>query len=152
MTDPEGVVSVELYVRSELPPPARDQADAVYRRLVESGRLGNLDRTEWPKRVPVDGCDTAVRDAYLSFVEWATERGVSLRPFFATRECYCEDEGGMVDWLVVPAFCLTIYEGERVSAVYPHADATDSYTVHDGVDALETEILPNPDQSPASAD
>jgi hypothetical protein len=58
----------------------------------------------------------------------------------------------MVDWLVVPAFCLAIYEGDRISAVYPHADATDSYTVHDGVDALETEILPNPDQSPASAD
>lgn len=135
----EGGIRVELYERSELPPPAEQQVDAVHSRLValaEQGDVESVDRSEWVKKTPLDGCDPDLRDTYLSFTNWARETGTRLTPFFQTRECFTPDEEDYTDWLVLPAFCLAIYEGDSLSAVYPHADETETQTVQDGVQTL----------------
>ena len=135
----EGSVEVVLYERRELPPPARDRADAVYERLAELQERGHIDdvsREQWVKRTPVDDCDEAVQDTYLSFTAWADEEGVRLTPFFQTRECFSPSAGEHTDWLVMPAFCLGIYDDTDVAAVYPHNGEAGEETVEDGLQAL----------------
>ncbi|MHB9286224.1 HTH domain-containing protein [Halobacteriales archaeon Cl-PHB] len=154
-TKREGELAVELFVRSELPPPARERADEVTARLAELEAAGEIDAVAtrtWDKRVPVGNCDPEVRDTYLSFTRWANEEGRSLRPFFQTREHYSKAHGERVDWLVMPAFCLAIYEGEQLSAVYPHADGPETRTVEDGLVRFQPEGPETVDQSSALAD
>jgi hypothetical protein len=136
----EGSVEVVLYERSELPPPAAERADCVHERLVELEEKGHVDgvsREEWVKRAPIDNCDNQLQDTYLSFTSWAGEEGVRLTPFFQTRECFSPAEGEHTDWLVMPAFCLGIYDENGVSAVYPHNDDDNgARTVEDGLQVL----------------
>lgn len=134
-----GGFRVEFYERTELPPPAQEQADDVYRQLdalAEGGELSAVHRESWVKRIPVEKCASDLRDTYLSFNSWATENGLRLTPFFQTRECFRAEVGDYTNWLVFPAFCLAIYEGETLTAVYPHADEDRTRTVQDGVDSL----------------
>lgn len=154
-TDREGTVRAVLYERRELPPPAEDRADSVFemlQTLAENGVLETADREKWVKRTPVDDCDGDLRDTYLSFTSWADQNGAMLTPFFQTRECFSPEEGRHTDWLVMPAFCLAIYEGDSVSAVYPHSADSETYTVGDGIEALKLGELDVTKPEPAPAD
>lgn len=154
LTECDGGVSVELYVRNELPPPAGDQADAIFARLTEleeQGLLTDVERSTWAKRMPVDDPTEEFRDTYLAFNQWAQTEGVRLTPFFQTRECFSDEHGEMRDWLVVPAFSLAIYEEDDLSAVYPHGDDASTYTVEDGLQSLQCEILSVADPTTATA-
>jgi hypothetical protein len=148
-------IAVELHVRSELPSPAEAQAEQVYERLAVlsgQGAIDGLERTTWPNRTPTGSPEGDLRDTYLRFQEWAERNGHSLSPFFQTRECYTPDCDGWADWLVTPALCLAVYEGDSVTAIYPHADGQKTRTVQDGLDALERALSESTDQSAVSAD
>lgn len=136
----EGSVRVVLYEREELPPPAAERADCVYDRLTELDESGHVDETNretWVKRAPIDDCNADLRDTYLAFVSWANAEGVRLTPFFQIRERFSTTTGDRTDWLVLPAFCLGIYNDNGVSAVYPHdSDEADARTVEDGLQVL----------------
>jgi len=151
-TDPD--VAVELHVRSELPAPARAQATQVHEGLAVLAGQGAIDieRTTWPNRTPVENPEGDVRDTYLQYQSWAEAHGYSLSPFFQTRECYTPDAGGWRDWLVTPAICLAVYEDGELSAVYPHTDGPETYTVGDGLEMLERALLDDSEQSAVSAD
>lgn len=151
----EGAVEVVLYERSELPPPAEDRADAVHERLVELEERGHIDavsREKWVKRMPIDDCDAELQDTYLSFTSWADEERVRLTPFFQTRECFSPAAGEHTDWLVMPAFCLGIYDQTGVAAVYPHNGETEAKTVEDGLQALLGEEFAKTFAEPLAAD
>jgi hypothetical protein len=151
----QGSVEVVLYERSELPPPAQDRANAVYERLTElqeGGHIDEVSREQWEKRVPVGDCEDDVQDTYLSFTSWADTEGVRLTPFFQTRECFSPSEGEHTDWLVMPAFCLGIYDDSGVAAVYPHGDETGTKTVEDGLQALLGDDLADASAEALAAD
>lgn len=141
MTEPaEADVAVRLYVREELPPPACERAEAVRargRELAEAGVVDEFDSEHWPKRVPLDDCDSTLRDVYLSFAGWASDAGVGLQPFFQTRVCYGPSTGERTDWLVLPAFALAVEADGKLLSVYPHSRDGETATVEDGLDALE---------------
>lgn len=140
-------VSLSLYVREELPPPASERAVTVAergRQLADAGTVDEFSRERWPKRVPLGDCDRDLRDVYLAFTGWAGDADVGLQPFFQTRVCYGPETGERTDWLVLPAFALAVVaDGEvgvadgEVVAVYPHARDGETATVEDGLDALE---------------
>lgn len=151
----EGEVQVELFVRNELPPPARERADAIAARLDELAGAGVIDevyRRSWEKRVPIETCSGETRDAYLAFSRWAADAGVRLQPFFQTREHYSKTHGERTDWLVLPAICLVVHEDDRLSAVYPHSDGRDAKTVEDGLDQFRPEGPEATETSSAMAD
>ena len=136
---PDGDVSVSLFTRESLPGPSSRRADAVSARLealAADGSVQAVERQTWPKRVPVDDCDFRVRDVYLEWTDWARREDVSLRPFFATRECYDPAAGDVTDWLVVPAIALAVRVDGDLVAVYPHEDGDEPVTVEDGLEAL----------------
>lgn len=137
----DGHVTATLSVRETLPYPSQQRSAAVrteLETLVDEGTLDELSTREWPKRVPVGDCDGVVRDAYLAYSAWADAAGVSLAPFFATRECYSAEAGTHIDWLVVPAFALAIRVDGDLAAVYPHSDGTETASVEDGIDLLRS--------------
>lgn len=154
-TQREGDVNVVLYERTELPPPTAERAQHVYERLeelAERGHIESVTREEWVKRAPVANCDEALRDTYLSFTAWADEEDVRLTPFFQTRECFTPEAGEHTDWLVMPAFCLGVYDEDGVSAVYPHASDAGTHTVEDGLQALFGEGTGERTAEPLAAD
>jgi hypothetical protein len=134
-----GTVAVALYVRSDLPGPSQHRAEAVLARLRAlsgDGPVGDLTHETWPKRVPVARCDSAVRDVYLAWSDWARDAGVALQPYFDTRECYCPEAEDYTDWLVVPAIAMSVRVDGDLAAVYPHEDGDATVSVEDGIDAL----------------
>jgi hypothetical protein len=139
-TERTGDRRVELHVRETLPEPAGERRAAVTDRLealAADGVVDGYDVFTWDKRIRVDGTgDRGTRDLYLSFVGWADEEGVGLRPFFDTRECYSMATGEFGRWLVLPALCLAVYEDGDLAAVYPHADGREFRSVEDCLDSL----------------
>jgi hypothetical protein len=122
------------------------------RRLADRGVLAAVEREEWASRVPLSECGSAVRDTYLSFTAWADEAGVSLTPFFSTRECYGTGEDEPTDFLVFPALCLAVYDDDQLVAVYPHEEAGTVRTVQDGLDALADPVTGVAAETPAAGD
>ena len=141
--DWESPTRAELFVRSDLPTPAKKCRQTTVSRLeglVASGVLENYSLTSWAKRVPLDaGSDLGSfeRDRYNAFASWAREAGVRLTPFFDTRECYSSTTGDRQTQLVLPAVCIALYDGADLVAVAPHADETGSVSVADCFDRLE---------------
>lgn len=133
-------VRVELYARSSLPSVAQRRRETVERRLdelVDAGHVGALETETWNKKVPLDE-PSFERDRYAEFEQWAGDVGVSLVPFFDTRDCYSMDTGERGDRLVLPAICLAIYRDETLQTVYPHSTPQGSRTVLDCLNAIET--------------
>lgn len=143
---------VELFGRESLPKPAAGRHERVASRLdalASAGAIGSVEVRRWPKRLPCDGsADASVRDQYLAYVAWAEENGVSLTPFFNTRECYSMETGERGQWVVLPALCLAVYEDGDLSAVYPHADGDTYRSVASGLRSLEGETGSEPADSP----
>lgn len=138
-TSRDGPVTATLSVREELPRPSEERSVTVraeLQSLLDEGSLDELSTHEWPKRVPIDDCESPVRDTYLAYATWADAAGVSLAPFFATRECYSAEAGTHTNWLVVPAFALAIRVDGDLAAVYPHSDGSETASVEDGIDLL----------------
>jgi hypothetical protein len=154
-SDREGGIEVVLYERSELPPPAAQRATAVCERLesfADGGHIDGVTREQWVKRMPLGDADEDLRDTYLRFTSWADENGVRLTPYFQIRQCFTPEAGEHTDWLVMPAFCLAVYDDDGVSAVYPHTDDSGAQTVEDGLQALLGETAGDTAVEPQAAD
>jgi len=139
-TERRGDRRVVLSLRETLPEPAARQRDRLtdrLRALEAAGRVDSFEVTTCPKRIRREDPDAVdARDRYLAFSRWARDRGVRLRPFFATRECYAADTGELCDWLVFPAITLAVYDEGDLVAVYPHAAGEVYRSVADGLSAL----------------
>jgi hypothetical protein len=131
-----------FHARETLPAPVRGSRERATDRLsalVADGSLAEYNVDVWDKRIPSDGSgDPETRDAYLAYGAWADEAGVSLSPFFETRECYSWETGERGTWVVLPALCLSVYEDDELVAVYPHRDGDTYESVWAGIESLET--------------
>lgn len=133
-------IRVELFARSSLPTVAQRRRATVEQRLEELVDVGHVDElasTTWAKKVPL-GEPSAEHRQYEAFTAWADDIGVSLHPFFDTRDCYSMETGERGEWLVLPALCIAIYRDDRLQTVYPHSTPRGSRTVLDCLTAIET--------------
>lgn len=138
-----------LFVRSSTPTAARERQSVAVERLraLADGddRIEDVAVRSWAKRIPVDGRDReATHAVYAAFSTWAREHDVELSPFFETRECHSTITGCSHTALVLPVLCLAVYEGDRLSAVFPHIDGTRAVAVGDALDAFETDTERTP--------
>lgn len=137
-----GAARAELFVRSDLPTPAKQcRTTAVSRAeaLVANDVLDGFTVTSWSKRVPLDeGADLGAfeRDRHNEFASWARKAGVRLAPFFDTRECYSTTTGERQTQLVLPAVCIALYGGDGLVTVAPHAHESGTVSVTDCLDRL----------------
>lgn len=134
------VTRAELYVRADLPKPARTCRESTVEGLEQcltSGRLEDVSVTSWSKRVPIDSGETLERTCYDRFSAWADDHGVRLGPSWGTRECYSPETGERRRELVTPVLCLALYDADdELVCVAPHADGTNTVTVVECLDRL----------------
>jgi hypothetical protein len=111
-------------------------------RLVDRGTLSTLDVDVWGSHAVTDAMrdhdDSGTLEAISEFERWAEERGCTLAPAFATRECGSILDGGTREVTVVPLVTLAVYGEDGLRAVYPHRDGERVHTVGDGLAALES--------------
>lgn len=111
-------------------------------RLADAGTLASVDVDVWGSHAVTDSLtdhdDATAAEVVPDFERWAEEHGYTLAPAFACRErgSILGDDTREV-W-VVPLVTLAVYEGDRLEAVYPHADGGRVRTVDDGLATLET--------------
>ena len=137
----------ELFVRADLPTPSQKRRTAVESRLQQlqcTGAIETFETTVWEKRVPVadEGCPE--RGRYEEFLEWATEAGASLAPFFDTRLCYSWETGEKRTELVMPALCLALYEDDELVQAAPFARGGTPHSIEECLDDLEAGREPMP--------
>lgn len=131
---------VELYARRSLPEIAanrRDQVAGRLKQLADDGHVSEVEIHSWDKKVSIDA-ECREMDLYEEFSTWATEVGVSLEPFFDTRNCYSMETGEKGDRLVFPALCVAVYRDDTLQSVYPHSTNDGSRSVMDCLRAIES--------------
>lgn len=118
-------------------------------RLTDVGTLTSVDVDVWGSHAVTDSMsdhDAPSIEDVFDYERWAEERGYSLAPAFARRE-----SGSMIDdsreVTVVPLMTLAVYDGDRLRAVYPHADGERVRTIADGLETLEAMALAAGDRS-----
>lgn len=111
--------------------------------LREDGPITELDIDVWGATMGADRSDDSAvspeRQRVAEFEQWATDHDCTLRPAFDRRTSSSlleQDDPKQI--IVLPLICLGIYEERTVQAVYPHVDREEVYTIHDGVEALES--------------
>lgn len=146
MTSGPSPPRVELFVRSLSPSEARNPVDSQLQRLRTlrtNEDVADLSVSVWGREVGLSS--TAVRtdagefvlERVAAFREWADRRGVSLEPFFESREVRSELTGEEYATLVLPVSCMAEYEDGRLVHVAPHAADDAVCTVADRIDRLE---------------
>ncbi len=137
----------ELFARAALPAPSEKRRASVENRLRQLQRTGAIDEYEstgWKKRVPVADEDCPERGRYEEFLEWATDAGATLSPFFDTRLCYSWENGEKRTELVMPALCLAIYEDAELVQIAPFARGGTPHSIEECLDDLEAGRVPLP--------
>lgn len=136
----------ELFVRSLSPASARSPAGEQRRRLrdlAERDGLSDLSVTVWGREVGLS--TTAARtepgslvlERVAAFRKWAEQRGVSMDPFFESREVRSELTGEEYVSLVLPTSCLAEYEDGDLVHVAPYCAESAVCSVADRVSSLE---------------
>lgn len=142
-TTPDGR-RLELYVRSLTPDdgPTTEHAMRV-RDLAASDRYDEAQITVWGSEVDLSAANIqtpggkCVRDRIASFRSWATDRGLTMRPFFEPRTAPAPVTGEVHATLGLPVSCLAEYEESELVHVAPYYDGTVSWTVADRLAHLE---------------
>jgi len=136
--------SVALFVRSLSPTetPASRHADRV-RALEVADRVEEASVTVWgseielstrARRTPTGKC---VLDRIADFRAWADERGVSMGPFFETREVSSSLTGEEYTALRLPVTCLAEYDGDDLVHVAPYSTGEAICSVADRLRRLD---------------
>jgi hypothetical protein len=138
---------VELRVRSHTSGGAHEQHRELIRRLhhlEEAGAIESVTVEAWGTSVeiPVDGVQDEpandVLEQYAEFEAWAEQNGHTLEPAFRTRTASSLLSEESWEEMIFPMFCLAVYDGDDLKAVFPCADAEGVQTVEDCLTQLET--------------
>ncbi|NHN61728.1 hypothetical protein G9463_00175 [Haloarcula sp. JP-Z28] len=142
-----GEIAVHLWSRRPVCGPRTTAIDR-FTELAATGVIDDFDIQTWPEEIPVSqrsehGEVLATVDRYE---QWATERGLSLRPPFETRTSSLL-VGGSTEVLRLPMIAVAVYADDDLVGVYPCTDGTTTWSVTDCIDALTTEPAGLPHQS-----
>jgi len=131
-----------LYMRSVAPSGINHVQEETIERLEhlrDDNGLDAVDDEIWGHSIPADDSKVAVKKAYDEFEEWADEHGYTLAPAFHVRETGTIVSERSHTVISVPLLCLGIYNASEVEAVFPCTDEERTYTIEDGLRALEVE-------------
>jgi hypothetical protein len=138
---------VEVRVRSHTSGGAHEQHQELIsrlRHLKEAGTIQSVTVEAWGTSVeiPADGIKdepaNEVLEQYAEFQAWADQNGHTLEPAFRTRTASSLLSDESWEEVIFPMFCLAVYDGDGLQAVFPCADAEGVQTVEDCLTQLET--------------
>lgn len=136
--------SIALFVRSLSPTetPATSHAERV-RALADAGRVADASVTVWGREIELSArarrspAGQCVLDHVADFRAWADERGVSMEPFFETREVSSSLTGEEYAALRLPVTCLAEYADDELIHVAPYSTGEAICSVADRLRRLD---------------
>jgi hypothetical protein len=140
----ESIARIELFTRTGAIGTHDRLLEVIERvRAIEAeGRVADCHIDTWDKQIVLDNGsldrNREVRKRFEAFESWADQHDVSLYPFFEERTCGSPVIDGERTVLVLPVMCLAVYEKGALSDLFPHAAGEVTYTVAEGLAALET--------------
>lgn len=115
-----------------------------------NGPLDDLDIGMWGPSMGLTQIEhldpISTRDTVAEFIHWADAHGYTLQPAFEWHSADSAKTGN--SQIVTPLLTLAVYNGGRLQVVYPYVDGDDVYTIHDGVEALESMAGPREAEQP----
>lgn len=102
--------------------------------------LTDFSVTTWPDEVVISGRNrrSELLETVETFEAWAADQDLSLRPPFETRTASLL-VGGSKEVLTTPMMLAVVYEDGELTGIYPCTDGTETWTIPDFLDALESE-------------
>lgn len=134
-----GHVRVECYVRADaISDPVEDHLETA-RGFADRGLVDGLSIAAWPGEVVLSEhtADLEVVGLFRTFKEWAAQWAVSIDPPFELDVRSSRLTGEEREVLRPPSVCLVVRVDGRLREVFPHTSEGTTYTVADGLDALE---------------
>ncbi|MDT3436233.1 HTH domain-containing protein [Haloarcula sp. 1CSR25-25] len=142
-----GEITVQLWSRRPVCGPRTTAIDQ-FTELAATGVIDEFDIQTWPEEIPVSqgSGHGEVLETVDRYEQWATERGLSLRPPFETRTSSLL-VGGSTEVLRLPMIAVAVYADDELAGVYPCTDGETTWSVTDCIDALTTAPTGLPHQS-----
>jgi len=139
-TEQSGDFTVQVYVRPGLLLEPLDATVATLQQFETDGVIDGVTVQAWPDTVPLSDPTpySEVVDIFERFTLWAEQHDVSITPPFGVRTQSTITSDATRRVLSTPMLCLAVYDGRALSAVYPHADGDDQYSVTSAIAALRT--------------
>ena len=138
--EPEQDLTVQVYMRPGLLLEPLDAKLDTLQRLETEDVIDAVTVQAWPDTVPLTDTTpyTEVVDLFNRFTLWADQQDRSITPPFTvrTQSTIASDDSRRI--LTTPMLCLAVYSDQMLTAVYPHTDGDDHYSVADAIAALKT--------------
>jgi hypothetical protein len=137
-------LEIELWVRRPVCGPRTTVIDRLGS-LRASGELSEFSVTTWPEEIVLTGQNRqdGLLDTIEAFESWAADHGLSLRPPFETRTASLL-VGDSEDVLVTPMMLAAAYEDGDLVGIYPCTDGTETWTIPEFLDGIETGLEGTP--------
>ncbi|QCS42754.1 HTH domain-containing protein [Natrinema versiforme] len=146
-TDPAELTAV-CHVRAPLLLEPVDRQIETLQACESEGAIDDLLLRSWPKEVALseESPHQEVLANYERFLQWADERGVTVRPPFRERSTTSQVTGTTRELLVTPLVCLELYADDELVGVFPHSDEAteETYTTDEAIATLRTGEIPTP--------
>lgn len=155
----EQTYRAEVVVRSLAPYGVNERQREIIERVEgfrDRGVIADVEVDVWGRGIRTDAEErTTAHERYDALESWADGNEYSLSPGFVhhQRGSLVEDESEAITSF--PLICLVVYavggtpDGDAVRAVFPCSDDERTYTVADGIEALEHRTTPGSTESPA---
>lgn len=137
--DSRGGLHVALWTRRPVCGPRTTVIDRLSS-LRTKAVLTDFSVTTWPDEVVISGRNrrSELLETVETFEAWAADNDLSLRPPFETRTASLL-VGGSKEVLTTPMMLAVAYEDGDVAGIYPCTDGTETWTISDFLDALESD-------------
>ncbi|MCL7417542.1 MAG: hypothetical protein M8354_06850 [Halalkalicoccus sp.] len=143
----------EIVLRSLAPHGVNERQRTIIEQIegfLETDGLKAVDIEVWGHEMRANPeVRTAAHERYAAIEEWAEGRGWTLAPGFARQQRASMVDDQQEEVISFPLICLVLYavdEGgdcDPVRAVFPCSDDERTYTVMDGIEALERRAVLN---------
>ncbi|EMA33142.1 HTH domain-containing protein [Haloarcula japonica] len=142
-----GEIAVQLWSRRPVCGPRTTAIDR-FTELAATGVVDDFDIQTWPEEISVSQRSEhgEVLETVDRYEQWATERGLSLRPPFETRTSSLL-VGGSTEVLRLPMIAVAVYADDDLVGVYPCTDGETTWSVTDCINALAAESTALPHES-----
>lgn len=137
------VVRLRTLSPSGLNPPQTEVIDRLQTlSQEEESPIADLGVDIWGASMGITQTDSRdpgdTRERVAEFAQWADEHDCTLRPAFDWRSADSPTEDHTRQQIITPLITLAVYTGTHLQAVYPHMDGDEVYTIHDGIEVLES--------------
>lgn len=151
-----------LYIRDSYPAALADTIQTILERCDQLEAAGTLDGyrlEQWPPCTNTGESTLAEpqpsrREQVATFETWAVDNGYTLKPAFHTQTITASllSQDVQYEHTSVPLLTCALYEDGELNGVAPCSDGDRTYTVNDGLAALEAEAIPAFPEKPAPQD